>query len=74
MKTPTHMIFAADSTIDPVSGSFTGYYSMLNRLWDQAFPDPKHPGQHCNIAAADGHAESLDRNTLFGDYSWWTNY
>jgi len=74
LKNPAHMIFTADSTIDPVNGAFTSSFSLINRGWDGAFPDPRHPGHKCNIAAVDGHAEPLDRNTLFSDYTWWTNY
>ena len=73
LKHPDHLIFAGDSTIDQGSGAWTSCVPMINKGWDGAYPDPRHPGRHSNILATDGHVQSLDRGTLFTDNNWWND-
>ncbi len=72
VATPAHVAFAADSTIDKASGSFSGYFDLINRGWDAAYPDLRHSGARANAMAADGHVESLDRASLMS--SLWMPY
>ena len=77
VKTPSHLIFGSDSLIDPpatiggVSSSYSRYFRFINRQWDTAWPDPRHPGERVNIMAVDGHVEGLDRATILFDATWW---
>jgi len=78
LKSPAYSVFACDSTIDPVNGSWvlsgigTFYGYLVNPGWDKIYPDARHPGQHVNTMLADGHVEALSKNAVFNDGTrWW---
>jgi prepilin-type processing-associated H-X9-DG protein len=78
VNTPAHAIFAADSPIDPLTGTWpkTGlggaYGYLINRGgWDLLAPDTRHNGFRANGMLVDGHVESFGKDAIFGDSSWW---
>ncbi|OGV73408.1 MAG: hypothetical protein A3K19_10915 [Lentisphaerae bacterium RIFOXYB12_FULL_65_16] len=71
VKTPAKTIFAGDSTIDPLNGTWSGYFHYINKGWNGAYPDARHPGFRSNVMAADGHVEALYKATLFTDNTRW---
>jgi prepilin-type N-terminal cleavage/methylation domain-containing protein/prepilin-type processing-associated H-X9-DG protein len=72
VASPSTTLYATDSTIDMVSGSYTGYYSLVNRAWTAAYPDARHSNNtRANVLAADGHVISMGVSTGLLDSSWW---
>ncbi|MFA6293284.1 MAG: hypothetical protein WC637_15975, partial [Victivallales bacterium] len=71
LTAPSHVVVYGDSTLDQVGGVWTGYFHMLNRGWNWAYPDARHSGNRANLLAADGHVETLGLSTALNDATWW---